>query len=160
MNLIIDTGNTLTKLAIFHGDEMVAFTSFAGIEVQQIVKFCGSDATIEKAILSTVRDYPDEMGHFLAAHFATVFFDHHTPVPLANEYGTPETLGKDRLAGVVGARNMMPSGPLLVIDAGTALTYDIVTAGGEYLGGAISPGLSMRFKALHTFTGRLPLLHY
>jgi type III pantothenate kinase len=161
MNLIIDIGNTLTKLAIFHGDEMVAFTSFAGIEVQQLVKFCASNAPIEKAILSTVRDYPDEMGRFLGGHYATVFFDHHTPVPVTNKYGTPETLGKDRLAGVIGARRLMPSSPLLVIDAGTALTYDLITSSGEYLGGAISPGITMRYKALHTFTGRLPLLdHY
>jgi type III pantothenate kinase len=77
-----------------------------------------------------------------------------------NKYNTPETLGKDRLAGVVGAMQLMPASDILVIDAGTALTYDIVTSSGEYLGGAISPGITMRYKALHTFTNRLPLLDY
>jgi type III pantothenate kinase len=160
MNLIIDTGNTLTKLALFLGREMVAFSSFAGVDARHIIKFCKSNSLITNAILSTVKEYPSEIDLYLSQHYNTVFFSHTTSVPVENKYGTPETLGKDRLAGAIGAQQMFPSSDNLVIDAGTAITYDLITAEGEYLGGAISPGITMRYKALHTFTSRLPLLNY
>jgi len=160
MNLVIDTGNTLTKLALFQGREMVAYISISEVNVKEIDRFCEATASVENAILSTVKEYPTEIDTYLNQHFNSVFFNHHTPVPIINKYSTPETLGKDRLAGVVGARKLFPSGDILVIDAGTAITYDLITANGEYLGGGISPGLHMRYKALHTFTGRLPLLDY
>jgi type III pantothenate kinase len=81
-----------------------------------------------------------------------------TPVPLANAYATPRTLGADRLAGAVGAAHLRPGQPTLVVDAGTALKLDFVAADGTYHGGSIAPGLRMRLRALHTFTGRLPLV--
>ena len=81
-----------------------------------------------------------------------------TPVPLGNAYATPQTLGADRLAGAVGAAYLRPNKPTLVVDAGTALKFDFVAADGTYHGGSIAPGLRMRLRALHTFTGRLPLL--
>ncbi|MDO7884847.1 type III pantothenate kinase [Hymenobacter cheonanensis] len=81
-----------------------------------------------------------------------------TPVPVRNAYTTPHTLGADRLAAVVGAASLRPAQHTLVIDAGTALKLDLVTADGTYHGGSIAPGLRMRLQALHTFTGRLPLL--
>jgi type III pantothenate kinase len=80
-----------------------------------------------------------------------------SPMPLLNRYRTPATLGADRIVAVAGARMQAPEQPLLVIDAGTAITYDAATAAGEYLGGAIAPGIRMRFRALHEFTARLPL---
>jgi type III pantothenate kinase len=160
MNLVIDTGNTLTKIALFQGREMVAFTSFAGIETKHIIQFCEANLLIKNAILSTVKEYPAEVDHYLKERYNAVFFNHKTPVPVVNKYSTPETLGKDRLAGVVGAQLLFHSCDILVIDAGTAITYDLITAAGEYLGGGISPGIAMRYKALHTFTSRLPLLDY
>ncbi len=81
-----------------------------------------------------------------------------TPVPMGNAYATPRTLGADRLAGAVGAAQLRPGQPTLVLDAGTALKLDLVTADGVYHGGSIAPGLRMRLRALHTFTGRLPLI--
>jgi len=81
-----------------------------------------------------------------------------TPVPVRNAYATPHTLGADRLAAAVGAASLRPGRPTLVLDAGTALKLDLVTAAGTYHGGSIAPGLGMRLQALHTFTGRLPLL--
>ena len=160
MNLVIDTGNTLTKLALFQGSEMLAFTSFAGVDVQRVMDFCKTNMLIDNAIISTVKEYPLEIDSLLKSNFNTVFFDHTIPVPLINKYASPETLGKDRLAGAVGAKYWMPHSDILVIDAGTAITYDLLTADGEYLGGGISPGIAMRYKALHAFTGRLPLLDY
>jgi len=160
MNLIIDTGNTLTKLAVFQGREMVAFTSYPGADADHLIQFCEANPLVENAILSSVKEYSSEIDQFLSQRFNSVFFNHTTPVPIVNKYSTPETLGKDRLAGAVGARQLFPASDNLVIDAGTAITYDLITAAGEYSGGSISPGIAMRYKALHAFTGRLPLLDY
>ncbi len=160
MNLVIDTGNTLTKLALYQGMEMVAFSSFEGVDAKHIIQFCESNLFIKNVILSTVKEYPAEIDLYLTQHFNTVFFSHNTSVPILNKYSTPETLGKDRLAGVVGAHLLLPAADNLVIDAGTAITYDLITASGEYLGGSISPGIVMRYKALHAFTSRLPLLDF
>ena len=83
----------------------------------------------------------------------------HTPLPVVNLYKTPETLGTDRISSVIGAfYEMGCSSAILCIDSGTALTYDIINANGEYIGGNISPGLDMRFNSLHRFTSRLPLV--
>jgi type III pantothenate kinase len=87
-------------------------------------------------------------------------FSQNTSLPIINKYRTPETLGKDRLAGVVGAQHLLPACDILVIDAGTAITYDFITSSGEFIGGSISPGIAMRYKALNTYTDRLPLLNY
>jgi type III pantothenate kinase len=84
--------------------------------------------------------------------------DYRLPVPVTNGYATPETLGMDRLAAVVGATALHPGRPCLVVDLGTCITYDLVDAAGYYHGGGISPGLRMRFRAMHTFTARLPLI--
>ena len=160
MNFIIDTGNTLTKLALYQGREMVAYSSFPGIDIEHIRHFCDANAFINNAIISTVKEYPSEIDSFISKQYTTIFFSHETPVPVVNSYSTPETLGKDRLAAVIGAKQLLPDCDILVIDAGTAITYDLINAEGEYLGGGISPGIAMRYKALHTFTGRLPLLDY
>ena len=87
-----------------------------------------------------------------------VILDENTPLPIKNLYETPATLGKDRLAAAVGARAIFPGKNVLSIDAGTCITYDFLTKDGEYLGGSISPGIRMRFRAMHAFTGRLPLV--
>ncbi len=160
MNLIIDTGNTRTKLALFQGREMVAFSSFEGIDEKNIIQFCESNSFIKNAILSSVKEYSPEIDAYLQQRYTTFLFGQFTSVPVVNKYCTPETLGKDRLAGVVGARQLIPANDILVIDAGTAITYDFVTASGEYLGGSISPGIAMRYKALNTYTDRLPLLEF
>lgn len=160
MNLVIDTGNTRTKLALFQGREMVAFSSFEGINEKLIIQFCESNLLIKNAILSSVKEYSPEIDMYLKRHYHTVLFGQNTSVPIKNKYSTPETLGKDRLAGVIGAQQLIPAGDILVIDAGTAITYDFITASGEYLGGSISPGIAMRYKALHTYTDRLPLLDF
>ncbi|MEI6900275.1 MAG: type III pantothenate kinase, partial [Bacteroidota bacterium] len=96
----------------------------------------------------------------LQEKFHFIELDEKTPIPLKNRYQTPATLGKDRLAAAVGGHSLFPGHDVLVINAGTCVTYDVVTREGEYLGGAISPGMVMRFRALHTFTGKLPLLDF
>ena len=103
---------------------------------------------IEPAIVNTLNRR--------SQHF--VLFDHVTPVPIRNGYDTPETLGQDRLAAAVGAKSLCPDENLLIIDAGSAITYDFVSAEGEYIGGNIAPGLKMRFTMLQRMTKKLPLV--
>jgi type III pantothenate kinase len=86
-----------------------------------------------------------------------VEFNSGTPSPITNNYRTPKTLGLDRLAAAIGARTLFPDKDLLVIDAGTAITFDLVEGKGTFAGGNISPGLRSRFRALHEFTANLPL---
>ena len=84
--------------------------------------------------------------------------DDHTPLPIKNLYKTPQTLGKDRLAAAVAGHMRFSTDPVLVVNAGSCITFDVINEKGEYLGGSISPGIQMRFRALHTFTGKLPLI--
>jgi type III pantothenate kinase len=159
MNLIIDIGNTRTKFSVFnHGEEMISvpLEEFLPSHIDVLLN---EHPSIDKAILSSVKDYSPELKHHLQQKIKLfVELDAKTPLPLENCYESPETLGKDRLAAAVGAFHLYPGKNVLVIDAGTALTYDLVNDKGQYLGGSISPGLEMRFRALHHFTGRLPLV--
>jgi type III pantothenate kinase len=116
---------------------------------------------LSKAILSSVKTVDEELLQFLREQFDFfVELDHQTKLPIANLYETPETLGKDRLAAAVGANELFPDQNILIIDAGTAITYDLVSENNEFLGGNISPGMQMRYKALNQYTGKLPLVEY
>ena len=116
---------------------------------------------LNQAILSSVKPVDDEILQFLSESFDLfIELDHETELPIKNLYETPETLGKDRIAAAVGANEFFPDQNLLIIDAGTAITYDLVSEKNEFIGGNISPGLQMRFKALNQFTGKLPLVSY
>ena len=114
---------------------------------------------MKRAILSSTKLVDQQLLEYLNGDFTQfIELDHLTPLPIANLYETPETLGKDRIAVAVGANELFPNQNVLVIDAGTAITYDFVSAENQYLGGNISPGLQMRFKALNQFTDKLPLV--
>lgn len=116
---------------------------------------------LNKVILSSVKPYDDELKRVLSDEFDQfIELDHLTELPIGNLYETPDTLGKDRLAAAVGANELFPDQNLLIIDAGTAITYDLVSEKNQFIGGNISPGLEMRFKALNHFTGKLPLVNY
>ena len=110
---------------------------------------------VDHAIMASVRR-PENIP--LAVPGKMIWLSHETPVPIQNQYGTPATLGMDRLAAVVGASYSFAGQDCLVIDAGTCITFDYIDRDKNYLGGSISPGLAMKFKALHTFTGKLPLV--
>ena len=158
MNLIIDIGNTRTKLAVFDNQLLLHSTSVSKLKTEILETFLDRYPGLNNAILSTVKDYPEESNFFLQKKFEQfIELDHQTPVPIKNSYHTPETLGLDRLAAVIGASSLFTDDNILVIDAGTAVTYDIIR-NKEYLGGNISPGLEVRFKALNQFTGRLPVV--
>ncbi len=114
---------------------------------------------IQQGIVATVIDLSERILSELAAlPFPLLWLNHKTPLPVTNLYETPETLGYDRMAAVVGANERFPHKDILVIDAGTCITYEFIDSEGRYHGGNISPGMQMRFKALNRFTGRLPLI--
>ena len=159
MNLVIDIGNTLTKLAIFQDDEMVHKEVTEECTVDTLKKLCTSFPELKKAILSTVKKKEPALTNHLQKIFEYfVDLDHNTPLPVANNYDTPVTLGYDRMAAVVGANTIFPNSNVLIIDIGSAITFDFIDFENNYQGGNISPGLNMRFRALHEFTSNLPLV--
>ncbi len=157
-NLIIDQGNTSCKVSLYENDNEVFTRHFAELHTDDLLAI-KEETHWSQAILSTVIGENKELNQWMEKNSERfVFLDEHTPLPIGNLYKTPETLGKDRLAVCVGANYLQPNHNLLVIDAGTAITYDIVNAGNNYVGGNISLGIDMRFKALNTFTKKLPLV--
>ena len=160
MNLVIDSGNTRIKLALFNEHDLMFNVPLDKLETDHLQLLLQEHPQLDKAILSAVRDYPTDIRDFLNSNFEQFLeLNSKTPIPITNRYRTPETLGHDRLAAAIGAWDLFPSQNLLIIDAGTAVTYDIVSEKNEYLGGNISPGLEMRFSALNQFTGKLPRIH-
>jgi type III pantothenate kinase len=156
-NLVVDIGNTLAKAALFEEKQMHEVFSLEVAELHKVLPILET-LDFSASILSSVRDYPAEVRTYLSSVAPFIELDEDTGVPVVNVYETPATLGKDRLAAACGAYSLFPGLNVLVINTGTCITYDVVTARKEYLGGSISPGIMMRFRALHTFTGRLPLL--
>lgn len=159
MNLVIDNGNTRTKAFVFENDRVVMSDMDIPVDRSYLEKLL-KDYPISKSIVSSVGLFPGALISFLSAHTNLIEFSHNTPVPVQNRYESPGTLGLDRLAGICGAYQLYPAQASLVIDCGTCITYDMVDEKGIYRGGAISPGIRMRFSALHTFTVKLPLLNF
>ena len=158
MNLIIDIGNTVAKIAVFDGEEPADIVYDSNQTLEQLDRMCAR-YPVKRAIVATVVDFTKEVECRLQALPCPLLrLGADTPLPVENLYETPGTLGYDRMAAVVGACVKMPGKDILVIDAGTCITYEFVDAAGRYHGGNISPGLHMRFNALHRFTGRLPLV--
>jgi len=159
MNLCIDQGNSRTKVAVFDSNNIVYEATFDPAKTEHKINEILGDFQVENAILSSVVEentaFEQQLQH---ACKRFINLNHLTPLPIKNTYQTPETLGNDRLAAVVGAVALQPETDILVIDAGTAVTYDFIDASGVYHGGNIAPGIEMRFEALHTFTQKLPLV--
>ncbi|WP_035559591.1 type III pantothenate kinase [Hymenobacter sp. IS2118] len=156
--LALDIGNTAVKAGCFEGAllrEMQA--GLTAPEVLALVQHWQPAHVIVASVAEDAALRTDELRELVPGEILT-FSPATTAVPLRHAYATPHTLGADRLAAAVGAAGLRPGQPTLIIDAGTALKFDVVTADETYHGGSIAPGLAMRFRALHTFTGRLPLL--
>lgn len=155
MNLVVDYGNSSAKVAIFDHQQLIEKHLFSGIdELQQFLE----KTKAENFIISSVNADAEHISRW-AVHVNRKFILTHTlSLPVKILYNTPHTLGVDRIAGACGAWQLFPNQNSLVIDAGTCITYDFTDKEGNYHGGSISPGLMMRFKAVHTFTTRLPLV--
>ncbi len=157
MNLIIDIGNTRVKIAIISHSNLLFELSSDSFDIEQVGGFV-TQYGVERAIVSSTRGDEEEVVNVLREVVEQVIlFDHTTPIPIANSYSTPETLGRDRLAAAVGAWSISKADNQLVVDLGTAITIDLITQTGGFEGGVISPGMMMRFRALSHFTAALPL---
>lgn len=159
MNLTIDIGNSRTKFSVFNRGEVIITVPVDEFKPEHIDVLKNEYQGLDKVILSATKDYSLQLKDALRQNFEQfIELDANTPLPIENCYKTKDTLGRDRIAAVVGASDLYPGHNLLVIDAGTAITCDFVSEKNQYLGGSISPGIDMRFKALNQFTGKLPLV--
>ena len=158
MKLIIDIGNSSAKLALYRGTSKVALHKMEIVTRAAMTELLKKHSP-DKAIISSVREIPSFLPKLLADNMDYYhILSSQTVLPFSAKYDTPDTLGPDRLASVAGAAMNFPGSDALVIDAGTAITFDMLL-NGEYQGGAISPGIEMRFRALNIFTGKLPLVN-
>jgi len=158
MNLAIDIGNSSCKAGVY-GAGKKEYIKYSACQDKSFVEEIISRYNIERAILSSVlRESPGFITLLEDKGIETLILSHQTPLPFEMSYKSPETLGTDRLAAIAGAHNMFGNSNVLVIDAGTAVTYDMLESNNVYTGGNISPGLVLRFRALNEFTGRLPLV--
>jgi len=158
MYLIIDVGNTRVKVAVFEIDTVKEIFVFEKKNIITELEKIISKFSISNSIISSVANLTEEEKQKIAELLNPVFLDSNTKVPFKNLYKTPKTLGVDRIALASAAIKKYPNQNVLILDAGTCITYEFITDEGNYLGGAISPGIAMRYKALHTFTSKLPLL--
>jgi type III pantothenate kinase len=158
MNLTIDIGNTNIKIALFENDKIIMTRIYEEFTIKQLNDL-NNLYKFRNVILSSVIINDFFIKDLQLNLYNYVELTYKTPLPVKNLYKSPETLGNDRLAAVAGANRIFPNNTVLVIDTGTAITYDIITSDAEYTGGNISPGLKMRFQALNAFTDKLPLLN-
>lgn len=158
MNLVIDIGNSQTKVGWFDQGEMVESLRLTGKALHHYRELLDK-WPVDKAIISSVgKDYAILSPEWEKNLVQLIHLDHTTALPFKILYETPETLGRDRIAACAGACFLYPGNDALIMDLGTAITIDFINAAGEYLGGNISPGMHARFRALHDYTARLPLL--
>ena len=159
MNLIIDVGNTLIKLAIFENNTLVTKVKSSKKQFfYNFQKITEQYKSITDVIISSVGDFSEKEILIIQNKYQTTILTHQTKVPFKNKYKTPETLGVDRIALVSSAAIQYPTKNVLIIDVGSCITFDFLNLRNEYLGGSISPGISLRYLSLHNYTNKLPLL--
>lgn len=158
MNLIIEQGNTLSKVAVYENGRMKSSFMYKSLDIPTLANLFDKYA-FKRGIFSSVINKDEKIISYLKDRLKDfIFLDEKVSLPIEIGYTTPSTLGKDRVAAVVGAYTERPGQNILVIDAGTAITYEVLEASGKYLGGNISPGMTTRFRALNQFTKKLPLV--
>ena len=158
MNLIIEQGNSTTKVAVYNHDQIIYISDHKDFSDSDLIRLF-YQYPLKNGIFSTVIETNKELFACLENRLELFFFfDDKIRLPIEIRYQTPETLGRDRIAVAVGAYYLQPNKDILVIDAGTAITFDVVESAGIYLGGNISPGMSTRLRSLNQYTSRLPLV--
>ncbi|MDB5273001.1 MAG: putative transcriptional acitvator, Baf family [Chitinophagaceae bacterium] len=155
-NIVVDIGNTRTKVGVFENGVLVAHHYDPSPEVLKSLQQHPNDAVM----VSTVGHGVEELHTVFEKSIHFIVFDRSLKLPLSLHYDTPETLGLDRIAAAIGAQTLYPSQDVLVIDAGSCITIDLVTKEQEFAGGIISPGIRMRFKSMHVFTDKLPMIEW
>ncbi len=159
MNLILDAGNSYVKIAVFHLDDLVFKCSESYEDFyNSFLKIIQNYSKIEFGILSSVGAFSKMDIDKIKLNVNLIELTNCIKLPYSNLYKTPKTLGKDRLALISASMINYSNKNVLVIDAGTCITFDFKNNENQYLGGAISPGLNLRYKALNNYTNGLPLL--
>lgn len=159
MNLILDIGNSRSKIAVFNEGKLERkFALENPLTADVLFALEALPPKGSYAMLASTSIVDEQLLQALSNHYTLLQLLPTTPVPINNHYRTPHTLGRDRLAVAVAAKQLYTGENCLVIDAGTCITYELITAEGDYLGGNISPGVSMRLRAMNTFTAKLPLV--
>lgn len=161
MNLILDIGNSCCKISVFENNTLIdkQIVKSSKEEIISSVNKINKVYRVDNAIFSCVGLIEKEIEDFLKNIFPNIlFFSSFTKSPIKNKYLTPEKLGIDRLAAACGAFFLFPNKDCLIIDAGTAVTFDYLNCFGEFLGGNISPGIRLRFASLYEHTAKLPLI--
>jgi len=159
MVLTVDIGNTRIKAAVFEGSNVVESFVFEKNELEkEIEKILKKFQNCSDLVVASVGNVEKQSFLNLKEELTIHFLTHEDVFPFLNKYATPKTLGIDRMVLASGATLQFPKQNRLVIDAGTCITYDFIDENDNYLGGAISPGLRLRYEALHNYTARLPLL--
>lgn len=156
MNAAIDLGNTFAKIGYFENETLIE--ARYKIPLEELTKVLTQQLPEQAILSSTSQDTQHYADLLQKSGVRVVQLSPSLPLPIGKEYDTPQTLGADRLAAAVGAKVLFPEDNCLVIDMGTCVTYDWVSADAVFQGGIISPGLRMRFQAMHAFTKRLPLI--
>ena len=157
MNLVLDIGNSYIKIALFEKSELIQKFQFSDNFEKNILDTL-SNYEIKYSIISNVGKIENTMIELLNNTTNLLFLSNQLKFPFKNLYNSKNTLGQDRLALVSAAAFKFPKDNVLIIDAGSCITYDFKNFKNEYLGGGISPGISMRFKSLNSFTANLPLI--
>ena len=159
MILAIDVGNTRIKAAVFEGDILLDTFVFQKIALEKnIQNILEKYKKTSHLVVASVSDVAKQAFISFEKTVKIHFVSHKDAFPFNNCYETPNTLGIDRMVLAAGATLQYPNQNRLVIDAGTCVTFDFIDENDNYLGGAISPGLRLRYEALHNFTAKLPLL--
>ena len=158
MNLIIDAGNSFIKIALINSNEFIETVSEKITEWETALDKIILGKKIDKIIFSTVSIQHEALNLKLSTIATTIQLNEQLKFPINIKYKSKNTLGTDRLCSTIGALSMFGTGNLLVIDCGSCITYNFLEAGIDYIGGSISPGIDLRFKALHAFTKNLPLI--
>lgn len=154
-HMIIDIGNTRMKVALYVDSQLDGVLTFSNRAHRQVAELI-ENAEAEHGIISNVTNLPQPLTEMFHKNLNILSFNGSTPVPIKSDYETPETLGTDRIANAVGAQKAYPGKNVLIIDFGTCIKYDVIAADGTFKGGAISPGVQMRFKSMYQMTGKLP----
>lgn len=158
MILLVDIGNTLCKWALADEQRIVEEGFTVIFNECYIESLQAKGKQFDTVVICSVRMLSERLEEYLSVHFKYQRIQHNQALPLAIDYATPETLGMDRVVAAIGARSLFPNVPLLVIDAGTAITVDYVSADGVFQGGNIAPGIQLRFQSLNEHTDKLPLV--
>ena len=159
MNLVVDVGNSRIKAAVFEGAMLLEIFVFTKKEVKKNIKnILKKFRKVSNLVISSVGDVEKESFLVFEKELNVSFISNKDFFPFQNKYSTPLTLGIDRMVLAAGAVLQFPNRNRLVIDAGTCVTYDFINDKNDYLGGAITPGLRLRYESLHSYTAKLPLL--